>query len=104
MTADRYELLKRSYLYVFDNFAISKSDLAAHLGISKNYALKILVQLEQSGLICRFDVNEESQGISRRGQFKELVWQSWRTYDNYSRSEVEEYFLEHFAIVIDGRN
>jgi DNA-binding transcriptional regulator GbsR (MarR family) len=90
------ETLRNVYGVVYDNFAVSKSEIASDLGIDKRNVSLALEHLEGAGLVTSTDVNDEAQGAARRGQFKELVWQCWKTYDSVSKEESEATFAEAF--------
>jgi hypothetical protein len=90
-TAKRAQL-RAAYLHTFDVFATDRSEVADTLGVSKHVASSLLGKLEDSSLVCSTDVNDDAQGSNRRGQYKELTWQCWDTYDSSTREEAEARF------------
>lgn len=94
VTRERLADLHECYMYVFETFAVGASDVASQMGISRNSALSMLKRLEMMQLVGRVDVNEEAQGVFRRGEFKELTWQCWRTYDDYTSMQAHAHFVE----------
>lgn len=92
-TKELYEV----YMYVFDSFATGKSEIASHLHLTLSSTLSKLKRLERDRLIIREDVNGESQGRFRRGEFKELCWQAWQTHDYISRQEAQCIFYETYC-------
>jgi hypothetical protein len=97
MTARKIEQMRAAYLHTFDIFATDRSEVAGALGVSKEVASNLLHGLESKGLVCSTDVNDDAQGWNRRGQYKELTWQCWETYDNSTREEAEARFDAAFA-------
>lgn len=61
---------------VFHAFAATVKDLVADTGLSEATVRKALKDLAAGGHVESTDVNGEAQGSSRRGQFKEIVWQA----------------------------
>lgn len=92
LTVKREGELLDAYLVVFHCFATDKYEVAANLGISPESALKRIKQLELLGVVERYDVNDELQGKSRRGEFKPMVFQCLKTYDYVSEAEAVEVF------------
>src|SRR3954464_1645525 len=87
LSASSYCRAKNVYLAVFDSFAASKSDIAEELNLTKGQVSGSLKTLETAGLVCATDVNESAQGTARQGQYGELVWQCYQTYDSIERDE-----------------
>lgn len=83
------------FLYVFDQFAVSVSDVASAFGVDKTKVKRALKKLESRGVVCSSDVNDEAQGVSRSGKYRELVWQSaLGTYDDKTREQAEQSYDE----------
>lgn len=91
-TDKRLQELKETYLFVFDVFATDRSEVADHFGISKNAAKSRLKTLQRYGLADCVDVNDEAQGLWKKGLYKELTWQTFLCIDDYSHEEAEIYF------------
>ena len=94
MTEQRRQELKDTYSFVFSVFATTRSEVADHFGISKNAASSRLKALQRHRLADSIDVNDEAQGNWRRGEYKELTWQTWPTYDDYTLEQALEQFFE----------
>lgn len=92
------EQLRQAYMTVFSGFAVDVTDLSNDLGVSRDTARRLLKKLEAANLVGSYDVNEESQGSGRRGQYKELVWQCNETYDNATPEQAAATFDRAFGI------
>lgn len=78
-TADQREDLRRVYMTVYQDFAISTSDVAAyHKAINTRYARELLGTLQHANLIV---LTEDGEGSD--------AWQTLPTYDNMSQEEAE---------------
>lgn len=102
MNAQRFKDLLDTYLFVFDVFATSKSEVAGAFNISGDAALNRLKALEEEGLICRYALSDwggmaiDSNDRNARDndqKFKELTWQANQTYDDVTPSGAVANFL-----------
>lgn len=89
------------YLAAFDSFSADKSAIESETGIAKTQVSKSLKRLEEKGLVSSVDVNGESQGAARRGEFQELQWQAIETYDSISRDEAIAIFNRAYGLEIE---
>lgn len=72
--------LRRTYLAIYDNFAIHHTDLAHNLkGINSRYARELCATLQQAGLIVLTEDGDNNE-----------VWQCVETHDTHTREQAEE--------------
>lgn len=92
------ESLLDAYRVVYAGFAVGRSDVATVLGVSPQTASRLLGTLRDARLIDTYDVNQEAQGASRSGAFKEVVWQCLQTHDSVNEVEALAIFERAFGL------
>lgn len=84
---------------VIDLFAASKSDLTAETGFSKSQINSSLRRLVSRGQVTGYDVNDAAQGDRRRGQFKEIVFQSLvGSIDELSADDISQLVMSLYPV------
>lgn len=102
-TPEREEFLLNVHLFVFDNFATGTEEVATEFGISRDSARKALKRCEQLGTLSGEDWDLTAQGDRRQGEYKEITWQSWQSYDYITREESIQEFKRAWAYA-EGEN
>lgn len=85
VTIEQVDDLRKTYLTIFDNFAMSNSELADEMGKGFNtrYVRELAGALQHGGLVL---ITEDGDGAD--------VWQTIQTYDDITREEAEAKFNE----------
>lgn len=87
MDTETRTLIKDAYLYTFDAFAISPTDLVtAEIANNARHARELLAVLTEADLVAVTDVNGEDQ-----------AWQTVPTYDEVTREQAEATIDEFLA-------
>jgi hypothetical protein len=84
------------YESTFDAFATDMPELVLNTGLSESQVRSALKALAAAGLVDAYDVNDEAQGGSRRGQYKHLTWQCNETYDSTDKAGARSTFDAEF--------
>lgn len=85
VTIEQVDDLRKTYLTIFDNFAMNNSELADEMGKGFNtrYVRELAGALQHGGLVL---ITEDGDGAD--------VWQTIQTYDDITREEAEAKFNE----------
>lgn len=84
---------------VYENFAMSTSEVANTLGITRAQAFKMLRSLESKGIISSMEMSDdgstrigggkETRARGQDAKYIDLTWQSNQTYDDHTWDEVK---------------
>lgn len=91
------ERQEKALKYVYEEFAADTGEVAQHLGVTKETALKDLKGIAAGTLnaeeVTGYGTGMMTMGRGRRqldGKYANLLWQCWDTYDNYTWEECLE--------------
>jgi hypothetical protein len=91
MKAQNNELLKKAYMFLYDQFAADTSKVEKELGVDRKETLKVLKKLQKMDLVNGEFTDHRGMFSPNRRAFvgTNMMWQCQETWDSEERHEAE---------------